>query len=609
VGAVTSTSGDRDLERALQQAVTLELERSPHVSVFPAGRVLDALERMKRPADTTVDRSLGLEICEREGLAAVVAGSVEALDRGYVVRVSATHAPSRSVLATAHAKAPTRSDVLEAGLVATRELRRKLGEALSSVQAFSTSPPLEPVTSQSADAVRHFTLGKQLYDAERPRDALPHFLEAITADPSFAIAHDYVGLTYGYLGESERQRHYHETAAALASDPASRVGRIEREKILADREVYFERLHEGAAHCPGDGRTLANLGLVYGSLRQYQPAIDAFEPAWRLYPHPRVKWMLADMYSAAGRPEAAVHLLSRHLEQPFDWISYAKHLLLAGRHNDAEAALSEAEQHSHQNPDASWSALALAQADFHRAEGRYRAAEAALQQGLDRGGTGGVERLELAMASLLVDWGRHAEASAHLRRLDVQLARNRIVHGVLAARAGDLTTAAAILNRLEEDSRARPAPRPEARVHQLRAELALASGRVTDAYADAGRAVRTFPTAYAYETLARAQRAAGMVPAAISSWTTILERHGERAINDWDAPAFSQAVLAHYEAARLLEAAGRIDEARAHYDDFLRRWERSDPDLAVVVDARARRARLGQGAQSTPAGRVPKPAA
>ena len=257
------------------------------------------------------------------------------------------------------------------------------------------------------------------------------------------MAHNYAALHYGYLGQYDRQRELLDGAAALASDPAFPVSDAEREKILADRDVAMERLDQAAAHWrtlltfrPADGRVMANLGLVYGSLRQYPESIAALEAAWLAYPHPRVKWMLGDMYSARGRADDAVALLGQRLDQPFDWIAHGKHLLIAGRVAEAEAALSEAERRTHQTAAASWSDLSLAQADFFRAHGRYRDAEAALQQGLDRGGRGGVERLELAMASLLVDSGRHTEAAARLGRLNVLLARNRIVHGVLAARAG-----------------------------------------------------------------------------------------------------------------------------------------------------------------------------
>jgi tetratricopeptide (TPR) repeat protein/tRNA A-37 threonylcarbamoyl transferase component Bud32 len=612
VGTVTGTTGDRNLEATLQHAIAAELEQSPYLSVFPASRVRETLDRMKRPPDTTIDEAVGLEICTRAGLAAIVAGSVESVGGTYLVRLRAIDAGSGSVLVSAQDQRRSREEVLEAALTLTRDLRRQLGERPGSAQS---ATPLESVTSQSVEAVRHFTLGKQLYDVERPKEALPHFLAAIAVDSDLAIAHDYAALSYGALGEYRRQREYLDAAAALASQPAFPVSEAEREKILADRDVHLERFHQAAAHWrtlmalrPADGRVLANLGLVYGSLRQYPEAIAALEGAWIAYPHPRVRWMLADMYTSAARPEAAIQLMGRHLEKPFDWIAYAKHLLVAGKRDAARAALKEAERLSHQSPTASWSDLALVQADFHRSAGGYRDAENALRQGLDRGGPAGGERLELAMASLLVDWGRRSDAAARLGAIDVQLARNRIVHGVLAARAGAVRTAAAVLERLEEEAKDRRASRPDARVHQLRAEIALARGRTADAHAHAGLAVRAFPTAWTLDTLARAQESAGLVPEAIATWTTIVERPGERTI-DFDAPAFSRAVLAHYELARLLERAGRLGAARARYDEFLRLWERADPDLAPLVDALDRRRRLGQGVQSTPSARVPKPAA
>jgi eukaryotic-like serine/threonine-protein kinase len=613
VGAFGGTTGDRHLEATLQQVVTAELEQSPHLVVFPASRIRETLDRMKRPGAATIDEPVGFEICAREGLAAMVTGSVDAFEGRYLIRLQATHAGTRSALANLQDVRSGREEVLEAALTLTRQLRRQLGESLSVAEA--AGPPLEPVTSRSVEAVRHFTLGKQLYDVERPKEALPHFLSAIEADPAFAMGHDYVALTYSYLGDYDRQGEFLQKAASLASDPAFPVSQPEREKILADRDFYLDRLHESAAHWrtlltlrPADGRVMANLGLVYGTLRQFRESISALEAAWIAYPHPRVRWMLADMYSAVGRSEDAAQLLGQHLEQPFDWIAYSKHLLVGGRRDAAEAALNEAERRTHQASGASWADLSLVQADFHKAQGHYREAEAALQQGLDRGGQAGVERLELAMASLLLDWGRRPEAAARLATIDPQHSRNRIVHGVLAARAGNMAAAAKVLARLEQDAKIRRAPRPEARVHQLRAEIALVNGRAVEAYAHAGLAVRAFPTAWTFETLARTQKAAGRIPEAIATWTTIVERPGERTL-DFDAPAFAKAVLAQYELARLLELSGRADAARQRYDEFLQQWDHADPDLPALADARARRRRLGQGAQSTPAGRVPKPAA
>ena len=613
VGTIAGGAGGEELGEMMEEVVRAELERSPHLNVVPFSRVRESLARMNRPASVAIDEPLGLEICAREGLTALVSGTVRSIGGLHMLELRATHASTGRVLARVHDGRADRESMLEAAFRMSRQLRERLGESLASIQA--TSPPLEPVTSSSFEAVRHFTLGKRLYEEERAREALTHFLEAIRLDGDFAMAFEYAALSYGYLGDRAAQRDHLGRAAALASNPDSALGPLERAKILADYNTQLERYHEAAARWreilavrPYDDRGRANLGLIYGSMRQYPQAIQELEASWRTYPHPRVRWMLADMYSAAGRPEKAIELLGQHLDQPFDWIVYAKHLLIGERAGEAERALGEAERRSHQSGGASWADLALAQADFYRSQERYSAAEAALQQGLDRGAESGLERLQLAMASLLVDWGRRKEAIAHLRGIRVGLARNRIVHGVLAARADDLQTAEAVLEQLVREAVELRAPRAEARVHQLRAEIALARGDSAAAHRHAAQAVRVFPTSWTLTTLARAQHAAGRIAEAVDTWTTILYRPGERTF-DWDAPAFSQFVLARYELARVLDQSGRAEEAHARYVEFLRFWDRADPGLPALLDARDRRLATGQGAHGTPAGRVPKPAA
>ena len=603
VGSFTGTTGDVDLEATLRQAVTSELDESPYLNVFPSTRIIESLERMERPATTSIDEQLGLEICKREGLDALVTGSIDTRAGLYVVALRAMHVPTGRVLTTTAESRRTRAEALHAALGQGRRMRELLGESLSSIQ--NVSAPLEQVTSNSFEAVRHFTLGKVLYDQERAREALPHFQQATSLDPDFAMAHVYVGLSYGYLGQFERRREAYETAAALARSSESRIGPFEREKILADYHTFFERFDQAAAHQramlslrPGDGRVLANLGISFAAVREHKQSIDALEAAWQSYPHPRVRWMLADMYSAAGQSDRAVTLLGQYLDEPFDWIAYAKHLLIAGRSDDARAALDEAERRSNRAGYVSWSELALGKADFLRSEGRYEEAELALRAGLDRGGTASFERLDLAMASLLVDAGRKRDAIIHLRKIKVELARNRIVQGVLAARAGDLPLADTILEHLILDARERQSARPEARVEQLRAEIALARHQPTSALEHAVRAARTFTSPWILVTLARAQHAAGRIPDAIVTWTSILERSGERAI-DGDAPANSQVVLGHFLIARLLEQAGKAEAARDHYDRFLRAWERADEGLAPLELARERRLRLGPPRGST----------
>jgi tetratricopeptide (TPR) repeat protein len=594
IGEFTGTTGDGGFDAALRQAVVSELEASSYVNVLPA--------------------SAG-----RDGVAAFVTGSIEVRDGAYRIGLRATRAGTRRVVSTPIEHRTTREETLHAAFELGRRMRELLGESGPSIQ--SSSPPIAPVTTQSFEARRQFALGRALYEDERFKDALPHFQEATRDDPSFAMAWLYTAHCHAASGEQEARHAALARAASMAGDNSFQMGQLEREKILGDYHLEADRFREAAARYramldirPGDGRIEGQLGMVYGMMRDYPSAIEKFTAAERSHPHFRARLMLADVYSASGAPETALGLLRPHLENPADWIAYAKHLMIAGQFREAGDYLVEAERRANAEGAHSWADLALAKADYLRSGGRYEEAESALRQGLDRTADPRlIERLELAMTSLLIDMGRLRDAIARVRRIDIQLSRNRIVHGVLAARAGDVASASAILVQLEAEAAERQAPRPASRVHQLRAEIALARRDTRTADEHATLAFKLFPTTWTLTTQARAQHAAGRTSDAIETWKLVLGRPGERTF-DFDAPAYSQYVLARYELARLLEQVGRLDDARANYDEFLRFWERADPDLRVLAEARTRRARLtasrsGQGAQSAPAGRVPKPAA
>ena len=158
---------------------------------------------------------------------------------------------------------------------------------------------------------------------------------------------------------------------------------------------------------PGDGRVLANLGLSYGALRQHQQSIEALEAAWRSYPHPRVRWMLADSGQRRRSPGEGLFTPGPvPSTNPSIGLRDAKHLLIGGHPEEAGAALEEAERRSNRAEVRLLDRPRARQGRFPQVrQGRYKDAEIALRAGLDRGGSPGIERVDLAMASLLVDMG------------------------------------------------------------------------------------------------------------------------------------------------------------------------------------------------------------
>src|SRR5204863_6497673 len=63
-----NTTGDLDFDGRLKQGLTVQLEQSPHLNVFPEERARDTLGQMERSREEKITREVGREICQRRGI-------------------------------------------------------------------------------------------------------------------------------------------------------------------------------------------------------------------------------------------------------------------------------------------------------------------------------------------------------------------------------------------------------------------------------------------------------------------------------------------------------------------------------------------------------------
>ena len=614
VSTFTNQTGESNLEGTIREALVYELEQSPHINLFTDVRAQDVLQRMRLASDTPITEQVGREMCAREGLKALLLGSVARLDDRYVVESRVIEPATGKLLASVRQEATSRVDLLSATRSVARTLRADLGEALSSIQLHSAQ--LEPVTSASFEAVQQFTLGRQALLQGRSREALQFFLQALERDSTFASAHHYAALTYEGLGEFEQVVHHLERAVALADH----IGPRERHRLLGDYYVYVEQYDRAIAHYrtlidlyPDHVSGLANLGVSYAYDLQYGLAVGTLQRALQMGPDPVIRDQLAEQQFKAGQVDEAVRLAGENLKENPGAVTFRVRLATyeLGRGNVAEAERLLAEPGL--GTDAAGSnARALARADVLLTQGRFRAAMRELGDPTSAWpgpGPGILDEWQrrFRVAEILLEIGETTRAAGVLRRLP-DLAEKPdlwMLKGAAAARAGDLTTARAMLAQLEkaaDDRKSRPA---QARPYQLQSAIALQQGSPNDAVAFATRAVQTFGSSLALHALAQAQDAAGDPERALQSYKLVLARAGERTLAA-DGPAAFKVVLAHFAAGRLLERSGQIDAARVEYQDFLRRWADADRDLAPFRDVRRR---LGQGVQAMPSGRGPTPVA
>src|SRR5204863_421705 len=81
-----NTTGDPVFDGTLRQALAVQLGQSPFLDIFSEDVVRGTLRFMGRPAEDRVTRDVGREICQRQGLKAMLASSIASLGNHYALK-------------------------------------------------------------------------------------------------------------------------------------------------------------------------------------------------------------------------------------------------------------------------------------------------------------------------------------------------------------------------------------------------------------------------------------------------------------------------------------------------------------------------------------------
>ena len=87
-----NTTGDPVFDGTLKQALAVQLEQSPYLNLVPESKIQEGLRYMGRPADERITSDVAKEICLREGVKAMLTGSIASLGSHFVINVGAVNA-------------------------------------------------------------------------------------------------------------------------------------------------------------------------------------------------------------------------------------------------------------------------------------------------------------------------------------------------------------------------------------------------------------------------------------------------------------------------------------------------------------------------------------
>jgi tetratricopeptide (TPR) repeat protein len=610
VADLTSSSGDTTLGPVVTDAFRTALGQSQSVNVVQAATVRDVLRRMERPVDTPVDFALAREIATREGIKAVIDGSLVGVGGRYVLALRLLSAQTGDPLATFRETANTQSEILPAVDRLAKEVRARIGESLRNVQS---APPLEQVTTPSLDALKKYVQGVRTVGEGDFSRGVALLEEAVAIDTGFAMAYRKLGVEYGNRGFREKAGEYYDKAYAHV-DRLSDAERylmlgsyyqLSRRQDAAKSMAAYERLLEIQ---PNNTAGLNNLSSQLMYLHQHARAESLLVRAIAVGPVATVHYRnLARARFALGQVDstrAAALACAKAFPNNVDCQAVTGFLLWAIGRRDSAAATWVGLENRISDPETR-SEYLLGKSDVARTRGRLAEAWRLMDEAIAlkrQAGTVGWSVLRDATVASDRAWF-FGDGAGALRMLDESLGRtplrslptseapySRVVAAY--AYAGHADRAKAVLAEWEMQRREHPTTQDSARASRMRGRVALAAGDYEAARAHFRVEERIGCSVCELALLARTYDLADARDSAI----VIYERYlGTRFLDRLEADAEFLAVV-HKRLGELYEAKGQRDRALEHYRAFIELWKDADPELQPkVTDARQRVAALTRG--------------
>jgi eukaryotic-like serine/threonine-protein kinase len=591
-------SGEPLFDFALRQGLAAQLSQSPFLNIVADERVRETLRLMGRKPDDPVPHDVALEVCRRQGVKAMLEGSIATLGHVYVLALVATNCQTGESIAHEQAEVKGKESVLGTlGTMASR-LRGTLGESLASIQRFDV--PIEQITTPSLEALQAFTLGQRARARGEEIESIAFFQRAVDLDPKFASAYTTLSTIYSNLGEAEAAKKY----ARLAYERREPVSERERlsityqyhYQVTGDQPRATETLDVWKQSFPREFQPANSLAVIHNFLGRFERAVEEAKEAIRRNPSHGFPYSnLAHAYRGLGRFDEAQKAAERAVTLRIETLPTRRLLfqlaVLAGDEAAAAQHLAWARGNSREFD------MIGAQAQAAGFAGEVREARRLYEETArmaERAHLPDVATGHLAWAtSMELAYGNTGRAAQEARRI---LARNpsydpKLRAALALAATGSPAEAEGIAAELTRENPEHtlinsilvPMVRAGAELQRRQPERAIDALRAAAPY-ELGF-VAAFGPVY---LRGQAYLMQGSGTQAAEEFQRILDHRGVDPFSAYYA-------VAPLGLARARAMSGDASGSRQAYEEFLSQWSNADADLPVLREARREFARFGRG--------------
>ena len=576
------TTGDAVLDKALTQALRMDLGQSPYVTVVPAGTVTATLTQMTHKPDDAITPKMAREICERTNSQGVLSGNIAKIGQRFLITEEASNCVDGSVVAEAKYEADKPEDLPHSIDRIAASLRQKLGESRRSIARFDT--PLIPMNTTSLEALKDYSQADVLLAQGKPVDAIGLLKKAVSADPNFAAA--YLDLAAANMSaedySTERDAILKAYSLRASANEATRLAIVARYHSDITQDLYeAERNDRNWTEVyPRSAQAWNSLSLVQRDLGHHADALVSAERALPLRPNAVGPYLnVAYEQRFTGDAKASIATCERALAKGFDGDYLRNALFQAAYILHDSVLIQQSRDWAAAHPNATF--IRIAEVQIAVAEGRFTDAHKLMAQ-VDRlirqQGLAATSNLFIRGESAnLLEAGDTAEGTRLFRTLSIDPTDEFSVVGL--AWIGDFAAA-------------------EADLHGM--QIKYPQGTVWNDYRApevfAMAAMAQHKPAYAITALERSRSLEGRDPLlpmirgnaylAAGDSASASMQYREVLARPWGNPGAVEIPLSWLGLGRSLAAKGDSAAAIDAYQHFLTLWAHADPDAMYLKQAK-----------------------
>jgi DNA-binding winged helix-turn-helix (wHTH) protein/tetratricopeptide (TPR) repeat protein len=596
-------TGDPRFDNALATAFTVGIEQSRYANVVPRMRLDAVLKRMERSVNEPITAALGREICQREGVRALIACGITRAGREYELTAQLIDPQSGESVRSFQKNCSGEDRILDALDALSREIRGALGE--SRYQIHLAGKPLPDVTTRSLGALQQYADGAILWRQGKYRDSVAHYQAAIGADPDFAMAHSALGrayYSYFYNQQKDGESEYRK-ALALASRTTDRERMAIEANFALDRDHVDEADVQFRAYLgryPDDGAARFDYANLLRRYHLEPEAIEQYREVLRVMPEfVRAHIGIANANRALNNYPQAIEAYAKAFAADPNVLTTGDvsreygFTLVANGQDEKAAQIFSGLLTNRETRESGLRSLAFL--DLYH--GRYASARSHFEQSLEivrkMNFPLSLARLHLCLAIVAEGLGDRAEqrknldaASSYLEDIQAKVVFGAML-GDAYARAGMVEQAgkiAATIAPLVDDNSAEQL----GYWHLLQGEIALSGGQFGKAIELLKESEKDNTTGLSTEALAHAYQQSGAGGDAVALYEKMLPSV-DRALG-WEPQ--QRWLEGRYTLAMDYSARGDRTKAREMLAGLLHIWAHADDGLPLLRQAKAQYARL-----------------